>query len=72
MTRSIRYKIVNDILYELRQPRMHTEELDAFEEANPNFDSLSDDWSLDFGPNRVDAIREWRAKQSGRRPSIDG
>ena len=66
LSRSSRYSIVNDILYVLGKTayipggnRMHAVELSAFEDFCPDFDFLSDDLTLDFGPNRVDAIMKW-------------
>lgn len=69
MTRSQRYAEVNSILRALYLRReteversMRAAELDRFEVFCPDFDRLSDDWTTDFGPNRVDAIRRWIAQ----------
>lgn len=83
MTRSQRYAEVNGILYSSWKrrdwpaipgsDRMHAEELDAFEAACPEFDTLIDitpadriwDMSRDTPSwngqrSRYDAVREWR------------
>jgi hypothetical protein len=43
--------------------RMYAAELNDFEHWCPEFDSLSDDLTEDFGPNRVGAIRKWIAQR---------
>lgn len=66
MTRSIRYRSVNDILYGLSKEMyviggasMCAEELNKFEVFCPEYETLSDDWTLDFGPNRREAVIRW-------------
>lgn len=73
MTRSQRYKSVNYILnqlsyyYKLNIPggdRMYASELDLFEDATPEYDTLLESWSNEDGPTRLEAVVKWRWKET--------